>query len=143
MTVQGSDRRARRRQETIREILQTCVVVMQEQGVASLSLSEVARRMGIQPPSLYKYFPSRLAVYDALFQQGWTEMAAVFREAAGAREPGLPALAAGFEAVSRLGMDNQVIAQLTAWRPVPGFEPSPESYAACLGFGQARGGVVS
>ena len=61
------DRRARRRQETIEEILDIAVQVMTEEGVNGLSLSEVARRLGVQPPSLYKYFPSLMAVYDELF----------------------------------------------------------------------------
>ena len=41
--------------------------VMTEEGVNGLSLAEVARRLGVQPPSLYKYFPSLMAVYDAPF----------------------------------------------------------------------------
>ena len=52
------DRRARRRQETIEEILDIAADVMAEEGVNGLSLAEVARRLGVQPPSLYKYFPS-------------------------------------------------------------------------------------
>ena len=52
----------RRRRETIHEILDHAVAVMDEVGVAGLSMSEVARRVGIRPPSLYKYFPSRLAL---------------------------------------------------------------------------------
>ena len=64
------DRRARRRQETIEEILDIADDVMTEEGVNGLSLSEVARRLGVQPPSLYKYFASLLAIYDALFQRG-------------------------------------------------------------------------
>jgi hypothetical protein len=52
-------RRAARRSQTIDEILSIAVELMGEYGVAGLSLSEVARRLGIQPPSLYKYFPSR------------------------------------------------------------------------------------
>ena len=43
---------------------------MTEEGVNGLSLAEVARRLGVQPPSLYKYFPSLMAVYDALFDPG-------------------------------------------------------------------------
>ncbi|HEY6429119.1 MAG TPA: helix-turn-helix domain-containing protein, partial [Acidimicrobiales bacterium] len=61
------DRRARRRQETIEEILAIARDVMAEEGVNGLSLAEVARRLGVQPPSLYKYFPSLMAIYDALF----------------------------------------------------------------------------
>jgi hypothetical protein len=37
--------------------------------VGFLSLSEVARH-GIQPPSRYKYFPSKLALYDELLGRG-------------------------------------------------------------------------
>ena len=41
-----ADRRARRRQETIDEILDIAVAIMSEEGVNGLSLSEVARRLG-------------------------------------------------------------------------------------------------
>ena len=52
-SVERTDRRHRRRQETISEVLNVALQVMAEQGVAGLSLGEVARRMGIRPPSLY------------------------------------------------------------------------------------------
>ena len=68
------DRRARRRQETIEEVLDIAVEIMTEQGVAGLSIGEVARRMGIRPPSLYVYFPSKEAIYDALFARGAREI---------------------------------------------------------------------
>src|SRR3954447_13710772 len=64
------DRRARRRRETIEEVLNIAVEIMSEQGVAGLSLGEVARRLGIRPPSLYVYFPSKEAIYDAVFLRG-------------------------------------------------------------------------
>jgi AcrR family transcriptional regulator len=123
------DRRRRLREQTIDEILEIAVDVMAREGVAGLSLSEVARRMGIQPPSLYKYFPSKLALYDELFKRGGREILAAFRAAAAQAEPGWAALTAGIEAVMRLGLDHQVTAQLLSWRPVPGFEPSTEAFA--------------
>jgi AcrR family transcriptional regulator len=135
-TSTGLDRRARRRQQTIQEILQVAMQVMAEEGVAGLSLSEVARRMGIQPPSLYKYFPSKLALYDALFQRGATEVLTTFRAAAAKAEPGWAALLAGMQAVMRLALDHQVVAQLLTWRPVPGFVPSPQAYTPAVGFVQ-------
>ncbi len=64
------DRRQRRRQETIEEVLDIAVEIMAEQGVAGLSIGEIARRMGIRPPSLYVYFDSKNALYDALFARG-------------------------------------------------------------------------
>src|SRR6266498_2864951 len=72
-----TDRRQRRRQETISEALDVALQVMAEQGVAGLSLGEVARRMGIRPPSLYVYFDSKNALYDAIFAQGWRALAEV------------------------------------------------------------------
>ncbi|HSK35318.1 MAG TPA: helix-turn-helix domain-containing protein [Actinomycetota bacterium] len=57
-----TDRRLQRHNQTIEEILDVAIEVMAEDGVAALSLAEVARRMGMRPPSLYQYFPSKLAV---------------------------------------------------------------------------------
>ena len=125
----GPDRRRRRREQTIDEIAGVAVDVMAQEGVAGLSLSEVARRMGIQPPSLYKYFPSKLALYDELFKRGAREALAAFRAAAARAEPGWAALTAGTEAIMRWGLDHQVLGQLLNWRPVPGFEPSAEAFA--------------
>src|SRR5690242_14623117 len=90
-----SDRRARRRQETIEEILDIAEDVMTEEGVNGLSLAEVARRLGVQPPSIYKYFPSLMAIYDALFERGQLEHIEVLRQAMASADPGLDALIAG------------------------------------------------
>ena len=85
---QRVDRRARRRQETIEEILDIATDVMTEEGVNGLSLAEVARRLGVQPPSIYKYFPSLMAIYDAIFRRGQVEHLEVMRQAM-ANEPDL------------------------------------------------------
>lgn len=124
-----SDRRARRRLETIEEILDIATEVMTEEGVNGLSLAEVARRLGVQPPSLYKYFPSLMAVYDALFLRGQREHLTVMRQAMAEADHGLDALIAGLEASGRWLLANRAIAQLLFWRPVPNFEPTPESLA--------------
>jgi len=121
------DRRARRRQETIEEILDIAEAVMTEEGVNGLSLSEVARRLGVQPPSIYKYFPSLMAVYDALFDRGQRANLGVMRAAMAGARPGLDALNKGLEASGRWSLANRALAQLLFWRPVPSFEPTPES----------------
>jgi AcrR family transcriptional regulator len=123
------DRRARRRQETIEEILEIAEQVMTEEGVNGLSFSEVARRLGVQPPSLYKYFPSLMAVYEALFLRGQLEHLEVMRSAMVGAEPGLPALMGGLEASGRWALTNRALAQLLFWRPVPSFEPTEEAMA--------------
>src|SRR5438093_2542756 len=106
------DRRARRRQETIEEILDIAEAVMTEEGLNGLSLAEVARRLGVQPPSLYKYFPSLTAVYDALFERGMVALVTVMRKAAADSAPGLPALAAALEAAGRFTLDRPALGQL-------------------------------
>jgi AcrR family transcriptional regulator len=121
------DRRARRRQETIEEILDIALEVMAEQGVNGLTLAEVARRLGVQPPSLYKYFDSLMSLYDALFRRGQHAHLEAMRAAMERATPGLDALQAGLEASGRWCLANGAMAQLMFWRPVPRFEPSTDA----------------
>lgn len=123
----GPDRRARRRRQTIQEILDFAEDVMEEEGVNGLTLAEVARRLGVQPPSLYKYFGSLMDVYDALFRRAQIAHLAVLRHAIDGAEPGLGTIAAAVEASGRWCIDHKALAQLMFWRPVPSFEPAPES----------------
>ncbi|HWI05155.1 MAG TPA: TetR/AcrR family transcriptional regulator, partial [Acidimicrobiales bacterium] len=127
--IPSTDRRGRRRLETIEEILDIAQDIMCEHGVNGLTLSEVARRLGVQPPSLYKYFDSLMAVYDALFMRGNIANLEVMRAAVAQADPGLDALTAAVEASGRWCVANPPLAQLMFWRPVPSFEPSAESMA--------------
>ena len=123
------DRRTRRRRETIEEILAIAEDVMGEVGVNGLSLSEVARRLGVKPPSIYKYFDSLMAIYDTLFERGQREHLAAMQDAMAGAEPGLAALSAGLEASCRWCIEHPATAQLMFWRPVPSFEPTAEAMA--------------
>lgn len=125
-----TDRRHLRRAETIEELLGTAIQVMAEQGAGGLSLGEVARRMGIRPPSLYVYFASKNAVYDAVFAMGWrmvneTMAATPPVTAATDLESSLQRAASDFV---RWCVEHPVHAQLMIWRPVPNWEPSAEAY---------------
>jgi AcrR family transcriptional regulator len=127
-TAAVPDRRARRRRETMDEILSIAVAVMDHDGVNGLSLSEIARRLGVKPPSLYKYFDSLHAIYDELFRRGQLEHLEVMRAAMADAAPGLAALKAGLDASGRWCLENRAVAQLLFWRPVPSFEPSPDAF---------------
>ena len=137
------DRRARRRQETIREILDIARDVMTEEGVNGLSLAEVARRLGVQPPSLYKYFPSLMAIYDALFFEGQRENLEAMRGGMERAEPGLDALVAGLEASGRWCLANRAVAELLFWRPVPSFHPSSEAFAVSTEMVELQRGALA
>lgn len=139
------DRRQRRRLATVEEVLDHAVRIMAEDGVAGLSLGEIARRMGIRPPSLYGYFPSKHALYDALFARGWRLLLEwmVLRE----REHppvgddlGEILLVVARDFV-RWSIENVAYAQLLFWRPVPGYRPSEAAYEPAVelyGQGYAR-----
>lgn len=123
------DRRQQRRQDTINEIVDIAVHVMGADGVGALTVSAIARRLQVKPPSVYKYFPSLMAIYDAVFRRGQQANLAVLTDAVGTAHPGLPALRAGLEATGRWAIDNPVAAQLLFWRPVPGYIPTTDAFA--------------
>ena len=129
-TAPRTDRRHVRRAQTIEQIVDVAVEVMAEQGVAGLSLGEVARRIGVRPPSLYGYFVSKHAVYDAVFARGWRDIGLALEQVGDpvtTADPGSYALEMAQRFVGWM-VQNPVHAQLMAWRPVPGYTPSPEAY---------------
>ena len=123
------NRRLLRRQQTIEEALDAAVAIMEEAGVGGLSMSEIARRLGMRQPSLYKYFPSLHAVYDALFARGLAGTGAAIQAAAGERPRGVATIRAAGRALVRWAVENPALAQLLYWRPVPGFAPTPATFA--------------
>lgn len=133
------DRRQRRREETIEEVLGIAAEIMAEQGVAGLSVGEIARRMGIRAPSLYVYFPSKHALYDALFARGAQSVLAAM-QASFAAHPVASAstleeiMLDRAETFVRWSMRYAAYAQLLFWRPVPGFTPSREAYEPAVGL---------
>src|SRR5450432_3280417 len=68
------DRRHLRHEATRREILDTAWAMVRADGLASLSLRALARVVGVEPQSLYTYFKSKNAVYDAMFLDGNREL---------------------------------------------------------------------
>lgn len=123
-------RRLLRRQRTIEEALDTAVVIMEEAGVGGLSMSEIARRLGMRQPSLYKYFPSLHAVYDALFARGVERTGTAIQTAVGEGPHGVVTIRAAARALVRWAVENPALAQLLYWRPVPGFAPAAATFAA-------------
>ena len=124
-----TDRVSARRQVTIEEALDHAEQIVAERGAGAVTIAEIARQMGMRPPSLYKYFPSLHGVYDALFARGNARLATYVDEAVRDLEPGLDRLLESTRAILRWSMLNRGLAPLLFWRPIPGFEPSPASYA--------------
>lgn len=117
-----------RRRATIEEALGHAEQIVAESGAGAVTIAEIARRMGIRPPSLYKYFPSLHGVYDGLFARGNERLAVYVDCAVSDLDPGLERLLEATRAIMRWGMLNRGLATLLFWRPIPGFEPSPASF---------------
>jgi AcrR family transcriptional regulator len=122
-----------RRSATRRDILDAAWVVAREQGLAQLTLREVAARVGMRAPSLYSHFDSKNAIYDAMFADAWSE----FLEATLAADVRRPRTArAALRRYARAFFDFAVADlarhQLMNQRTIPGFVPTPESYAPAV-----------
>jgi AcrR family transcriptional regulator len=125
-----TERRQRNRQEMLDAILVNARAIMREEGVAALNLRELARRLRFTVQALYKYYPSKGALYDALFREGIRIAAAYWEGAMGSSDSFWERLAAGLEAMMRFAHEYPELNELTFSRPVPGFVPSEESMQA-------------
>jgi AcrR family transcriptional regulator len=127
------DRRAERHEATRTEIIDVAWDVAREQGLAGLTLRDVARRVGMQAPSLYSYFASKNDIYDAMFGQAWTQCRDEIR-AAYERLPDDPR--AAIKEAAHMWFDFSVLDAarylLMSQRTIPGFEPSPEAYQPAI-----------
>jgi AcrR family transcriptional regulator len=125
------DRRTERREATRREILDTAWEIARRDGLAAVTLREVAQRIGMRSPSLYTHFDSKNAIYDAMFAQAWAGFSAMFdalRLPAADRE----ALLAGAEAFFDFAAADLARYQLMNQRTIPGFRPSEDAFRAAL-----------
>src|SRR5579859_6555478 len=122
------DRRAERRKATRAEILDAAWELARTQGLAGLSLRDVARKIGMRPPSLYWYFDSKNAIYDAMFAESNRTLLARLAEQDWPADPRalLRLTARMFVEFSAEDVERY---QLLFQRTIPDFEPSPASYA--------------
>jgi len=99
-----------------------------EHGIAGISLRELAAAVGMRQPSLYEYFASKDALYDAMFADGNRQL---LERIEGLDLPTEPraALRAFIRAWVDFALEDLRRCELLFERRVPGFEPSPESYA--------------
>jgi len=122
---------ATRRARAQREILDAAWAVMAREGVAALSVREVARSVGIRQQSLTYYYPTKQALLDALFADGFADLRQRFDALPASTDP-----AEGVVDVAIAFVDH-CVARPAAYHlmfqgTVPGFEPSEESHAVAL-----------
>ena len=122
------DRQAERRQATIDEILAAAWGLVREQGVAALSVRELGARVGMRAQSLYVYFASKHAIYDAMFAQANAEFLSRLQDGSAPADP-VQALHWRARVYVEFCLEDPARYQLLFQRPIPGFEPSEASFA--------------
>lgn len=129
-----SPRRQRNRERMIQAILETARAIMRENGVAALSMHELARRLEMRPPSLYNYFSGLMDIYDALFRLGFNLWDAYQKEYIRGAQTWQDEIRLAMEAYMTFAMQNPELYQLCFERPVPEFVPSEQSLRVSFGI---------
>ncbi len=128
-----TDRRRERHEAKRSTIVDEAWKLARRDGLAAISLRDLAEQVDLRQPSLYAYFDSKLALYDAMFADGNRQLIAVAAALPDRDDPS-EALIELVEAIIRFSTEDPVRHQLLFTRPVPGFEPTPESYATAQVF---------
>jgi AcrR family transcriptional regulator len=132
------ERRTRRHDATRREILDAAWRLARERGLTGWTLRQVAGAVGMRAPSLYGYFASKDAIYDAMFAEGYEELLARIAEVDVDEgdvdaEP-VQLLRRAARVMLDFCAEDPARFQLLFLRVIPGFEPSEASYALAEGL---------
>jgi AcrR family transcriptional regulator len=126
--IDRTEWRENRRQSARDTIVEGAWTLVREGGPASLSIRELASRVGITTPTVYAYFDSKNAIYDAMFGQAATEFRDVMAAPHHVEDP-RALLLADVRRFFAFCLSETARYQLLFQRILPDFEPSPESYA--------------
>lgn len=99
-----------------REILAAARVLLEREGPEALTMRRLAARVGITAPSLYKHFPDKSSVVNALAGVMLRETAEALEAAESAAPGSFPALA---DAYRTHALAHPHLYRLTTGRPLP------------------------
>jgi AcrR family transcriptional regulator len=124
----GADKVTLRREAKVASIVAAAWELAREHGIGGVSLHALARAVGMRQPSLYEYFDSKYALYDAMFADGNRQL---LDRLDGLKLPGDPraALKKYLGTFVAFALEDPARCELLFLRHVPGFAPSPETYA--------------
>ena len=119
---------AERREAKVASIVDAAWKLAAEHGIAGISLYALAREVGMRQPSLYEYFDSKHALYDAMFADGNRQLFERIEALSFPRDP-RAAVKKYMRTFLDFALEDSARSELLFERHVPGFTPSPESYA--------------
>jgi AcrR family transcriptional regulator len=117
-----------RREAKVASILVVAWQLAREHGIGGISLHALAREVGMRQPSLYEYFDSKHALYDAMFADGNRQLLERLDAAKLPRDP-RAALKKYLTTFVAFATEDPARCELLFQRHLPGFTPSPESYS--------------
>jgi AcrR family transcriptional regulator len=123
--------REARRQSARATVLTAAWEMVRADGLAALSLRDLARRAGITTPTIYAYFDSKNAIFDAMFGEAAESFAESKVELIDTGDPQRN-LTADANRFIEFCMSDVARYQLLFQHSVPGFIPSPQSYAPAV-----------
>jgi AcrR family transcriptional regulator len=123
-----ADKVTERREAKVSSIVASAWKLAREHGIAGVSLHALAREVGIRQPSLYEYFDSKHALFDAMFADGNRQLLERLDALTLPRDP-RAALKKFMGAFVAFALEDPARCELLFERHVPGFTPSSESYA--------------
>jgi AcrR family transcriptional regulator len=119
---------AKRREAKASSIVAAAWRLASESGVAGVSMHALARDMGMREPSLYEYFDSKHALFDAMFADGNRQLLERFDNTRLPRDP-RAALKKFLHTFIEFSIEDRARSALLFQRHIPGVTPSPASYA--------------
>jgi AcrR family transcriptional regulator len=119
--------REARREAARAKLLATAWEMVREDGLGALTLRQLAKRAGVTTPTVYAYFDSKNAIFDAMFGEAAEEFAQTRTDLPDSGSP-LDNMVADARRWVEFCTSDVARYQLLFQRPIPGFEPSPESY---------------
>jgi len=122
-----ADPRVRRHAVNKARILEEAWKLAGRDGVAGISLGDLAKAVGLRQPSLYTYFRSKSDLYDAMFAEGNRRLLAEVTERKYPEDPREAVLVFAKTMVTFCAADTARY-HLLFQRHIPTFEPSRESY---------------
>jgi AcrR family transcriptional regulator len=125
------DRRAERQAAARQEIVDAAWELVREHGLGALSMRDLGARVGMRAQSIYAYFPSKHAIFDAMFAEGNRIIYERVAEIPESADP-VETLRRHVKVFLQFCVEDPVRFQLLYQRPIPGFEPSPESYQVAV-----------
>jgi AcrR family transcriptional regulator len=123
--------REARRQNARAGLLAVAWEMVREGGLGALSLRMLARRAGITTPTVYAYFESKNAILDAMFGEAAESFAQLTAQPLGDGPP-KEQLVTQAQRFATFCTSDVARYQLLFQRVIPGFSPSPESYAPAV-----------